>query len=254
MNKALPFLLALSVLPLCAQAEPPKPELTITGNAGLFSDYRFRGFTQTGYKPSFQGGFDVAHRSGFYLGNWNANVEQALYRGASLEMDLYGGFKFSAGPVSFDLGAITCRYPTRANTGNVGEVHHDEVYAGLTYGIVSAKFSYGLSNYFGLGDGTVVDTKGNWYLDLSAAHDLGKGWGVNAHCGHQAISNATAPAIGLKDKAADDYRIGVTKDMRGWVASASWVGAGRESYFKTGLSAPEAAGRSALVVGLSRTF
>jgi len=112
MNKTLCSLLALSTLSalaLRAQAETPKPDWTITGNAGLFSDYRYRGFTQTGYKPSFQGGFDVAHRTGFYLGSWNANVEQALYRGASLEMDLYGGYKFSAGPVGLDLGAITCR-------------------------------------------------------------------------------------------------------------------------------------------------
>ncbi|MEO8936081.1 MAG: TorF family putative porin, partial [Burkholderiaceae bacterium] len=36
------------------------PDLTLTGNAGLFSDYRFRGFTQTGYKPAFQGGFDLS--------------------------------------------------------------------------------------------------------------------------------------------------------------------------------------------------
>jgi uncharacterized protein (TIGR02001 family) len=82
MNKALLSLLALSALSLRAQAEPSKPDWTITGNAGLFSDYRFRGFTQTGYKPSFQGGFDVVHRSGFYFGSWNANVEQGLYRGA----------------------------------------------------------------------------------------------------------------------------------------------------------------------------
>ena len=32
-----------------AQAKP-EPEFTFTGNAGLFSDYRFRGFTQTDYK------------------------------------------------------------------------------------------------------------------------------------------------------------------------------------------------------------
>lgn len=258
MRKNLLPLLALPILMtpgLRAQsASTPKPNWTLTGNAGLFSDYRFRGFTQTGYKPSFQGGFDVAHRSGFYLGSWNANVEQALYRGASLEMDLYGGYKFSAGPVSFDLGAITCRYPTRANTGNVGEVHHDEVYAGLAYGIVTAKFSYGLSNYFGLGDGTTTNTKGNWYLELGASYDLGQGWGVNAHFGRQSIPNAMAPAIGLKDKSVDDYKVGVTKDLNGWVASAAWFGTSRNAHFTTGISAPEAAGRSAILVGLAKAF
>ena len=61
-----------------ALAEEAKSDWTITGNAGLYSDYRFRGFTQTAYKPAFQGGFDVVHASGFYLGNWNSNVEQNL--------------------------------------------------------------------------------------------------------------------------------------------------------------------------------
>lgn len=254
MYRTLFALVALSTLSLRAQSDPSKPAWTLTGNAGLFSDYRFRGFTQTGYKPSFQGGFDVAHRSGFYFGSWNANVEQTLYRGATLEMDLYGGCKIQVADLVLDLGAITYRYPTRGNTGSLGEVHHEEAYVGLSHAFLSAKFSYGLSNYFGAGDGTAVDTKGNWYLDLGATYDLGKGWGFNAHYGHQSIKNATAPAIGLKDTTVDDYKVGVTKDLSGWVASASWFGTNRDTYFTTGASAPEAAGRGALVVGLAKTF
>ena len=33
-------------------------------------------------KPAFQGGFDFAHKSGFYLGNWNSNVSSSLFNGA----------------------------------------------------------------------------------------------------------------------------------------------------------------------------
>src|SRR5687767_6282116 len=93
-----------------AAAPAPTPEFTFTGNAGLFSDYRFRGFTQTDYKPAFQGGFDFAHQSGFYLGNWNSNVEQALYNGASLEMDFYGGYKTTFGDFGLDVGVIYYYY------------------------------------------------------------------------------------------------------------------------------------------------
>lgn len=246
-------LCTLAALPLHAQSSS-KPDWVLTGNAGLFTDYRFRGFTQTGYKPSFQGGYDLNHSSGFYLGNWNANVEQALYRGATLEIDLYGGYKGQVAGLGVDLGAITCRYPTRANTGSVGEVHHEEAYLGLRYAFLSAKFSYGLSNYFGLGDGTPVNTKGNWYLDLGATQDLGKGWGVNAHYGHQYIKNGQVPVIGLKGKAVEDYKVGVTRDLGGWVASASWFGTGRDDFFTTGVSSPEAAGRGAIVLGLMKSF
>ena len=45
-------------------ADPePTPEHTLTGNVGLFSQYIFRGLTQTNREPALQGGFDYAHRS-----------------------------------------------------------------------------------------------------------------------------------------------------------------------------------------------
>lgn len=252
--------------PLRAQAEAAAPATTpawtLSGNAGLSTDYRFRGFTQTAYRPSFIGGFDLVHRSGFYLGNSNANVEQALYRGATLEMDVYGGHKFQVASLEVDLGAITCRYPTRADTRGLGEVHHEEAYLGLSYARAlaelsakfSAKFSYGLSNYFGLGDGTPVDTKGNWYLDLGAVFDLGRGWGLNAHYGHQSIRNAGVPAVGLKGRSVDDYKVGLTRELNGWTASASWFGTSRKDLFTTGVSAPEAGGRGAAVLGIAKSF
>ncbi len=62
MKKQAFALAALSLLSIsAAYAEEAKPDWTLTGNAGLFSDYRFRGYTQTAYKPAFQGGFDVQH-------------------------------------------------------------------------------------------------------------------------------------------------------------------------------------------------
>ena len=47
---------------------------TFTGNVGVFSQYIFRGLTQTNRKPALQGGFDYSHSSGFYLGLWGSNV------------------------------------------------------------------------------------------------------------------------------------------------------------------------------------
>jgi uncharacterized protein (TIGR02001 family) len=244
---------AIGVLPAVAfAADAPKPEWTITGNAGLFSDYRFRGFTQTAYKPAFQGGFDVAHQSGFYFGNWNSNVEQALYRGASLEMDFYGGYKMEVGGVGLDFGVYYYYYPTKANTAGFGTVDQGEVYVGASYSIVSAKLYYGFTNFFGLGDGTSTNTKGNWYLDLSANYDLGGGWGLVGHYGHQYIKNATV--FGLPKKDVDDYKLGVTKDLSGWVVGAAVVGTGKKDYFTTGVSFPEGAGKTSAVLSLSKTF
>ncbi len=236
-----------------ALAEEAKSDWTLTGNAGLYSDYRFRGFSQTGYKPAFQGGFDVAHASGFYLGNWNSNVESGLYRGASLEMDLYGGYKYALGPVTMDVGLLHYYYPS-SKTDGMKQSKQTEIYLGAAYDIFTAKFSYGLTKFFGLGDPTAtaasVDTKGNYYLDLGVAKDLGNGWGVNGHYGYQYVKNGKD--AGLSSDNVSDYRVGVTKDLSGWVAGASVVATSKKGYFTTASS--KEAGKTGIVLSLSKTF
>jgi hypothetical protein len=72
--------------PAAAAAPAPTPDWTITGNMALSSDYRTRGISQTNKMPALSGGFDIAHSSGFYVGNWNSNVDSDYYTGANLEI------------------------------------------------------------------------------------------------------------------------------------------------------------------------
>lgn len=51
-----------------------EPDWTFSANLGVVSDYRFRGLMQTNGKPAIQGGFDINHKSGFYVGNWNSSI------------------------------------------------------------------------------------------------------------------------------------------------------------------------------------
>ena len=241
-----------------ACAEEAKSDWTFTGNAGLFSDYRFRGFTQTNYRPAFQGGFDLAHSSGLYVGNWNSNVEQALYRGASLEMDYYGGYKYAVGDVNLDVGGIYYYYPT-SNTQFYGadkQAYQTELYFGASYGEFSAKFSYGLSNFFGAGDGTSTKTDGNYYVDLGYAHDLGNGLGVNAHYGYQYVKNGTD--LGFVSNSVSDYRLGVTKDVGGWIVGATLVATSKKDFAYTGNSVadgnPKGAGKTSVVLSVVKSF
>ena len=60
--------------PAAAAAPAPEPDFTWTGNVGLFSQYIFRGVSQTNEKPAVQGGFDLGHKSGLYAGVWGSNV------------------------------------------------------------------------------------------------------------------------------------------------------------------------------------
>ena len=106
-------------LGVSAHTAKPEPEITFTGNAGLFSDYRYRGYSQTDYRPAFQGGFDFAHKSGFYLGNWNSNVSSVLFNGASLEMDFYGGYKTTFGDFGLEAPYSAIRSDTSPTPGAI---------------------------------------------------------------------------------------------------------------------------------------
>ena len=108
-----------------APAAPATPEHTLTANVGLFSNYIFRGISQTGGKPALQGGFDYAHASGFYAGTWASNVswleDFGVYSRSSLEWDFYGGYKSSFGDSDFfyDVGTLYYYYPGSKNPGLV---------------------------------------------------------------------------------------------------------------------------------------
>ncbi len=237
-----------------AQAAAPASDWSISGNAGLFSDYRFRGMTQTDYGPAFQGGFDVSHSSGFYVGNWNSNVEQLLYNGASLEMDFYGGYKGSVGAVGYDIGAIYYYYP-KSGAGGATKIDNTEIYVGGSFGPVSAKYYHATSDFFG-----VPGTKNSYYLDVGAAFDLGDGFGVNAHVGYQKVKGL--PGGSLDNNT--DYKLGVTKEVNGWVFGAAFIGNSEKEFAFTGNSifeaagglraAPEGGGKNRLVVSVSKSF
>ena len=63
--------LADDAAPAAAPAEPVSPH-TFTYNIGLYSQYIFRGLTQTARRPALQGGADYSHSSGLYAGTWGS--------------------------------------------------------------------------------------------------------------------------------------------------------------------------------------
>ena len=107
-----------------------KAEWEASANVGVFSEYRFRGIKQTGDAPAIQGGFDLSHSSGFYLGNWNSNVSWA--QGTSIEMDFYGGYAFDVGEISIDVGDLYYYYPDKEGDN----INTNEIYAIASYGAV----------------------------------------------------------------------------------------------------------------------
>lgn len=248
-------------------AKAPEPDWTVTGNMSINSDYRFRGFTQTNYGPAFQGGFDAAHKSGAYLGNWNSNVAQGLLNGASLEMDFYGGYKGEvAKDVGYDVGAIYYYYPkSGVDTANKTKVSNTEIYGGLSSGPFSGKLYFATSDYFQtaklIGPG-LKSTKGTTYLDLSYSQEIA-GITYGAHYGLLTLkNNAQAGLTQSADvggaalpKSVGDFKLSAGKDIgSGYVLTGALVGTSKKGYFATDLGAAKAAGKSALVLSLAKSF
>jgi uncharacterized protein (TIGR02001 family) len=228
----------------------PASDFTASYNVGLFSQYIFRGLTQTNNKPALQGGFDVSHKSGLYIGGWSSNVSwlrdngsSSLYNtGGSLEIDLYGGFKTELGKtgLGIDLGALQYYYPGAHNT-NLPKANTTELYGALTYGWLQAKLSGVVSNDawgFGkkYGDGTVTngDERGAYYAELNANVPLADS-GITAllHVGRQEFKDARYTAGG-PDASYTDWKVGLTKGFDGGVNIGAF-------YTDTNISAANAA-------------
>ncbi|MGZ5038485.1 MAG: TorF family putative porin, partial [Usitatibacter sp.] len=66
--RSAPFLaIGLAALAFAARADET-PEHSFTGKAALYSEYEYRGISQTSEKPAVQLNLDYAHKSGLYIG------------------------------------------------------------------------------------------------------------------------------------------------------------------------------------------
>jgi uncharacterized protein (TIGR02001 family) len=160
---------------------------SVTANVGLYSQYVFRGQTQTDEEPALQGGIDYAHASGFYAGMWGSNISwlEDTYDSSSLEVDFYAGFRNAIGgsDFSYDVGLLQYWYPG----DNAGSNSADtlEAYGAINWKFLGAKVSYSLTDLFGF-----TDSEGSYYVDLYANYPIGEtGLTVGAHYGYADIEN-----------------------------------------------------------------
>jgi len=260
--------------------EAAAPEVSpITANVTVASSYVYRGLTQTNNKPAIQGGFDYAHESGLYIGNWNSNISwisdgygQSPSTTAPIEMDFYAGIKkelIGEGFVS-DFGVLQYYYPTSGLPGinkglaSAGATRQlsgttpstTELYAAqnYTFGAVTGfvKFSYGLTNLFGINN-----SKGSFYPDLTTNYDTGVyGITLNAHVGYQYVPNDVQ---GFK-MSYTDWKFGFTKDFGGGLSGAvAYTGTniakqpGSTSYVYTTANGGSA-GKATGIVSLTKAF
>lgn len=217
--KKLVMVTAIAAATFGAVSTAQAVEVTTTANANITTDYKFRGISQTNAGPAFQGGFDAAFSNGFYVGNWNSNVNfpgqgTGFSSGsAGLEMDFYGGYAGSfANGIGYDVGALYYYYEGVLIDPNAPKLDTLEAYGKLTYGPVYAKLSYALTeDYFGLtATNGSIDLSGSTYLDLGYTLPLSDKLSLTAHYGLTSYDKEVASTGGVNTDSYADYSVGAT--------------------------------------------
>jgi len=203
-----------------APAEPASPH-TFTYNIGLFSQYIFRGLTQTGENLAVQGGIDYSHASGFYAGAWASNISwledagpvgASAYDNSSLELDVYGGYRNTMGEtgIGYDIGLLQYIYPGDNKHNWIDNAETTEIYGALSYKWLQGKFSYIVSDdAWGTPDG-----QGTWYAEANANIPIAEtGITANLHVGRQEFDGRANGAAASNDTlySYTDWKVGLTK-------------------------------------------
>ena len=160
-----------------------------SANAGVVSDYYFRGVQQTA-SASANGGVDYEHASGAYVGVWAADVEGQVGDGsggeAGIEIDSYAGYAGEVGAIGYSVGFTHYGYTGTFDTS------YDEINLGASYGDFGIDIASGSHEIPGgvdedysfvalsYGTGPLSVTYGSWggdyagaYLEVGLSTDIG---------------------------------------------------------------------------------
>jgi predicted porin len=212
---------------------------SFSANVALTTNYMFRGVSQTNNGPAIQGGFDYEYTPyNLYAGVWASNVdsssgsvvfrnpatgafsllpqtvdaeeivlEPAGYDGASMELDLYAGWKPSWQGIDFDLGYLRYQYPNTDTTEN----NTNEWHLGVSYdvrGYFTPSFTaYYSDDWFGTNDA--------WYYDLGVEVPLPYEFTLTGHYGWNRFDDGSANY--------EDYSAGISRELYGFGFELSWV-------------------------------
>ena len=129
--------LGTTLLTASFSASADDHQLAISGNAGIMSDYIFRGIVQDDAVGN--GGIDLEF-GGAYAGVWAADV------GDGIEYDLYAGYIHEFESAYVGAGYTAYRYTEASFDSDYDEIN---LYAGATMGAASVDIEYTMGEYDG---------------------------------------------------------------------------------------------------------
>ena len=184
---------AAAVMTAALLTAPAALAQDVAWNAGVFSDYRFRGFSQTDEGAALQAGVD-ATAGGLYGGAWISNVD--FGDDTEAEVDFYGGYRTVIGGFNVDVGGVVYLY-----VGSPAVTDYDYVEAKVAVSravgpVTVGGVVYWSPDFFG------VDEEAT-YVEANAAFAVADGWTVSGAFGRQTLD--------------------VNADYDTWNAGVSWA-------------------------------
>lgn len=158
-----------------------------SANVAVYSDYIYRGISQTLEEPALQGGIDWSHDSGLYVGVWGSNVN---FGGSTehVEVDVYGGYGGSIGKFGYDINLLQYLYPGVSSSESFDFF---EITPSISYDFgvatVGASLSYTSDNFGGSGDA--------YFYQATIEAPLPKGFTASANIGRWNIEDNTTFAL-----------------------------------------------------------
>jgi uncharacterized protein (TIGR02001 family) len=169
------------------------------------SNYDFRGITQTAGDPALSVSLDWSNAAGVYLGAWSSNIDFGPGSFGDIEVDLYGGYRFSAHDVSYDVGIVDYTFHPGGDNFDFAEA-----YAAVTYKNFGGKLWYAW-DFDNAGDSAE-------YLEANYTVPLPKDYGLTLHAGY---------SFGDYWKNLDseyvDYAVGVSKTVGHFALALKWI-------------------------------
>ena len=211
--------LSLSTPAMAQSDDEVASDLTVSANVALTTDYRFRGVSLSGGDPALQGGFDVAHDSGFYIGTWASSIDGGAAYG-DLELDIYAGWSGNlSDAVSVDVGVLYYIYPTE----DLGlDTDYIEPYASVGVNFGPAEATFGVA-YAPEQDSLGGDD--NLYLYTDVGFGLpGTPLTVTGHLGYTDGSLAPPLLAGTTDDTGLDWSLGASVAQGNFEVGVAYIG------------------------------
>jgi uncharacterized protein (TIGR02001 family) len=187
-----------------------------SANVALTTDYKFRGISQSDESAALQGGFDLNHESGFYVGAWASSVDfdtNGPCCDGSLELDYYLGYGSGIGDTefSYDVGVMAYTYPgDNGQDGDYNEIYGSIAWRDLTVGAVYSDDYYAETDEF-----TYLYAKYSYGLPWELSLDL--------HVGYNMLEE-DGGFLATDEDAYTDYSVSVSRDFMGLNFAVAYVG------------------------------